>query len=356
MKLLIVTILMSCVLFANENANGKNAWDGWNDPFKMNADFETKFDQLPLSGSLDDAGLAWPGYYWANNRGGIAQRWRSNNPQDFKYRSPDLNQLISLSKEDINKLSPAEKLDIFMGDYSYPTVDRVWGQTRRGADAWHGICHGVSPSSLHHREPKTVTLYNNDGIEITFYAADIKALLAYYYAKVSDSKTVQVGKRCFVGARVPFLSSRSGCKDVNAGSLHIILANRLGISKKGFIADMDRYKQVWNHPAVEFTSKVLRTVNGDSRNSVRGTAKRVLVLSKVKYAATINPLDLAVIGTPQAKYDTRTYKYWLDLDSSGRILGGEWESEDRPDFLWYKEKAEFTGYWKGIEEIYNSQL
>ena len=347
---------MTCSVFASEEGNGKNAWNGWNDPFKMDKNFETDFDKLPLSGNLEGEGLAWPGYYWANNRGGIAQRWRSSNPQDFKYSSPNQSQILGLSKEQINKLSPAEKFDLYMGDYSYPTVSRVWGQTRRGADAWHGICHGVSPSSLNHSEPKTVTLYNPDGIEITFYSADIKALLAYYYAKVSDSKTVQVGKRCFVGARIPFLSSRSGCTDVNPGSLHIIMANRLGISKKGFIADMDRYKQVWNHPAIEFSSRVLRTANGDTRRSAYGTVKRVLVKSKVKYSATINPMENFVIGTTDAKYDSRIYTYWLELDSSNRIIGGEWVSDDRPDFLWYKEKAEFTGYWKGIEEIYQAQL
>ena len=340
---------------ADVNANGKNAWDGWNNPFKMNEKFETDFDNLPFEGRLDTEGLAWPGYYWANNRGGIAQRWRASNPQDFKYDSPSRSQIQAMSNEEINKLSPAEKLDIYMGDYSYPTVSRVWGQTRRGADAWHGICHGVSPSSLHHPEPKTVTLENNDGVEITFYSADVKALLAYHYAKISDAKTVQVGKRCFVGARFPFLNRRSGCKDVNPGSLHIIMANRLGISKKGFIADMDRYKQVWNHPAVEFTSRVVRTQNGDTRNSARGTAKRVLVRSKVKYSATIGALDVPVIGTDNAQYDSRVYTYWLELDASNNIIGGEWVSEDRPDFLWYQEKSEFTGYWAGILEIYNAQ-
>lgn len=351
----ILIILMSCAAFASADGNGKNAWDGWNNPFKMNENFETDLDKLPLSGSIDNAGLAWPGYYWANNRGGIAQRWRSSNPRDFKYDSPSLSQIQALSQDQINELSPAEKFDIFMGDYSYPTVKRVWGQTRRGADAWHGICHGVSPSSLHHAEPNTKTLINKDGVELTFYAADIKALLAYHYAKISDSKTVQVGKRCFVGARVPFLSSSSGCKDVNPGSLHIIMANRLGIDKKGFIADMDRYKQVWNHPAVEFSSKIVRTQNGDTRNGAHVTMKRVLVRSKVKYSATIEALDMPVIGTDYALYDSRVYTYWLELDASNNIIGGEWVSDDRPDFLWYQEKSEFTGYWKGIIDIYNAQ-
>ena len=90
-------------------------------------------------------------------------------------------------------MSLVEKYDLYLGRYDYPTVKRVWGETRKGASSWHWICHGVSPSSLNYSEPKAVTVYNPDGIEITFYASDVKALLAYYYAKVSDSNSVQVG-------------------------------------------------------------------------------------------------------------------------------------------------------------------
>lgn len=353
MKFIILVMCMSRFAFANTEEINKDAWNGWNNPFKMDENFETVLDKLPLRGSLEDVGLAWPGYYWANNRGGIAQRWRSRNPQDFKYESPNLEQLVSLDKDVINQMSPAEKYDLFLGRYDYPTVERVWGETRKGASSWHGICHGVSPSSLNHPEPKTVTVYNPDGIEITFYASDVKALLAYYYAKVSDSKTVQVGKRCFINGRIPLLRNTDGCKDVNPGSLHIIMANKLGISKTGFIADMDRYSQVWNHPAIKFESKILGTSESDHTYDI---VKRVKVRSKVTYSATINPFEQTVIATSRAKYDTRTYTYWLDLDSSGKIIGGEWISNDRPDFLWFKEKDEFSGYWEGIKDIYQSKF
>jgi hypothetical protein len=133
------------------------------------------------------------------------------------------------------------------------------------------------------------------------------------------------------------------------------MANKPGISKTGFIADLDRYGQVWNHPAIKFESKILRSSESE-RVSAYGTVKRVKVRSKVTFSAEINPFEQVVIATSRAKYDTRTYTYWLDLDSSGKILGGEWISQDRPDFLWFKEKDEFTGYWEGIKEIYQSKI
>lgn len=330
------------------------AWNGWNNPLKMDAGFELNFDVLPKSGNLESAGLAWPGFYWANNKGGIAHRWRASYSNDFEYSSPGRDRALSLDQASINELSPAEKYDLLMGRYDYPTVSTVWGQTREGHKEWYGICHGVSPSSLNHPEPMTHTLTNADGINITFFSSDIKALLAYYYAKVSDSKTVQIGKRCFVAGWLPVFNRADGCNDVNPGSFHVIMANRLGLEGKGFIADMERYAAVWNHAAVKYSSKVLETSSYVRRASV-GSVQRVKVRSSVLYSASVQPSEEAILGTDNAKYDERVYTYWLDLNAQGHILGGEWVSADRPDFLWIKEKAEFSGYWSGLKQVYKSQ-
>lgn len=327
-----------------------SSWNGANNPSIMSSDFEVILSKLPLSGNLADAGKAWPGYYWANNKGGIAQRWNSPNPQNFKYESPSRSDITLLTKTQINRLSPAEKFDLYQGRYDYPTVKKVWGQTSRMASEWHGICHGVAPASLNHTEPKSITVTNPDGIEITFYAADLKALLAYYYAKVSTTSIKQVGKRCFISSWVPFIGKYPGCSDVNAGAFHIILANKLGLEKTGFVADMDRFKQVWNHAALEFTTRRVSSSSA-ARNSALGTVKRVLMRTTVKYAASIDPLEKPVLGTESAEYDERNYSYWLDLDYKGEIIGGEWTSKDRPDFLWIKQKEHFTGYYSALYDL-----
>lgn len=353
--LLYLGFINSVFAEALDAAPSGNEWNGWNDPLKMDRDFEVNFHKLPLTGNLEGEGLGWPGYYWANNKGGIAHRWRSSNPNDFEYRSPKLNEILSSDRKALDELSPAEKYDLFMGRYDYPTVSQVWGQTREGHKDWYGICHGVSPSSLNHPEPMAKTVVNKDGIEIPFHSSDVKALLAYYYAKISDSKMVQVGKRCFVASWIPILRNTDGCSDVNPASFHIILSNKLGIDKTGFIADMERYSPVWNHAAVKYSSKVARTA-GPSRSSSRGSVKRVKIESEVSYSASVDPSDAPIIGTPAAEYEERKYSYWLDLDSKGEIIGGEWISSDRPDFLWVKEKDEFSGYWSGLQEVYQADL
>lgn len=330
-----------------------NAWDGMNNPAKMSDSFEYVFEKLPKSGSLKGSGLGWPGNYWPNNKGGVAHRWSSKNPQNFKYSSPGKAQLQYMSVESINELSPAEKYDLYMGRYDYPLVKRVFSQTRKGAPVWHGICHGVAPASLNHPEPKKVTVTNPDGVEITFWPSDVKALLAFYYAKEDDQRTFQLGKRCFVGRRVPFARRASGCSDVNAGAYHIVLANRLGIEKKSFVADMDRWRQVWNHATREYNSRVLKFAGAD-RRSPTGTVKRVLVKTVAKYSASIDPMKELVFGHKSEKYDVKEYTYWLDLDYRGAIIGGSWVSSERPDFLWIKSRAKFTGFFSGLNDIYQS--
>lgn len=339
-------------VFADENFD-KSAWNGANKPSFMSTNFETNYKSLPKRGSLKSKGLGWPGHYWPNKYGGVSQRWNARYPDHFKYTSPSKYEARTMTEHEINSLSPAEKYDLYVGDYSYSTVELVRSQTNRWAKIWHGICNGVAPASLNHPEPKTVTVYNPDGIKITFYVSDVKALLAYYYAKVDNSSAHQVGKRCFFSGRNFLLNQINGCKDVNAGSFHIILANKLGISKTGFIADIDRYKEVWNHAALEYNSIELGR-SARTRDSAENTFYRVLVKTTVKYAASIDPHHNQVIGTNKAKYDVRTYIYWLELDYNNNIVGGEWQSRQRPDFLWFKNKVTFKGHFSKINEIYQT--
>ena len=353
-KLILMLCLLSLSSFAtdtNEDEASGNSWNGYNNPYKIDANFEARFQNLPLKGDMSSVGLGWPGYYWANQKAGISQRWQSDmsKRKQFKYDALSVYQLKNMSVAQVNALSPAEKYDIYMGNYTYPTVDKVRSQTSPGSQIWAGICHGVSPAGLHHKEPQVKTVTNADGVKITFYSSDIKALAAYYYAKVSDTGITQVGKRCFMKGWFPIKGA--GCSDVNPGSLHIIMANRLGITKNGFIADIDRFKEVWNHVAVKFESKVLG-YGAPSAGSAAGTYKTVSVKSTVHYTGGVDPSKNPIIGTENAKWDIKTYEYTLDLNAKGEIIGGDWESKERPDFLWVKDKETFEhAYYGNIKSL-----
>lgn len=328
--------------FADDN---KINWDGYNNPYRMDQNFNGIFSQLPLSGKMYDDRLSWPDSYWPNYKGSIAWRWSSQNPRNFRYRSPSLETARTMSSDEINELSPAEKFDLYVGNYDYPTVKKMWRSTSPSSPFWYGICHGVAPAGIHYPEPKVVNLMNKDGIEITFYSSDVKALISNYYARESDTSIVMIGKRCF------WRGLGSACSDINAGSFHIILANKLGIQGQGFIADLDRNRQVWNHAPVSYESEIIErfSLNEVSSNFA---VQRVELKTKVVFTASIEPQKDPVIGTELAEYDQREYRYYLDLNSQGEIVGGYWLSWARPDFVWHKEKEDFNENWSALNEIY----
>jgi hypothetical protein len=46
------------------------------------------------------------------------------------------------------------------------------------------------------------------------------------------------------------------------------------------------------------------------------------------------------------------YKYKVEINSAGNIIGGEWLTLDRPDYLWLMKKEGFEGDFKRLGEIY----
>ncbi|MCA2959165.1 MAG: PT domain-containing protein [Silvanigrellales bacterium] len=41
------------------------------------------------------------------------------------------------------------------------------------------------------------------------------------------------------------------------------------------------------------------------------------------------------------------------MNSNDEIIGGEWISDERPDFVWTQERPVFRGYWQKLEAIYS---
>jgi hypothetical protein len=327
------------------------SWNARNNPQRL-GQLDTKLSKLPLEGQVGNPTLAWPGNHWVHNSGGIAHRWSAADPQNFKYKSPSLTQLRALSENEINQLSPAEKFDIYNRDYRYSTVKRVFSQVSPQAPNWHGICHGYTAAAMNHPEPQNVTLVNGDGIAVTFYSSDAAALLAYFYAKDAPTKATLVGERCYADPEdADRPANRLSCEDMNAGAFHVIVTNRLGLLGESFVADVTRFREVWNHVAVSYSSTLLAQ-SEPKAISARGTVLRQLVEMKVRYAGAISPKPFPVIGTPAAEYMDSRYQYWLDLNKEGEVIGGEWQDGAQPDFLWIKGAAPFRGKWQKLNEIY----
>lgn len=360
MKYLVILSFLIVATSCSQNlsiSKTQEAWDGYNNPQNLDSKYVTKFDLLPLTGSKLDRLRGWSGHGWPSVNGGIAVRWfESHGASDTGYRPFTEQELKSMSKEDLKRLSPAEKYDIYMGRFDYPTVSHERNRinvTRN--ESWFGLCNGAAAASLLFDEPKPVELKGVTGITVPFGSADIKALLTLYHGNIVFSEDAKmIGLRCSekINEGSP-RSNNSACRDTNPGAFHIVMANRLGMHGEAFIIDSTADYEVWNHPVVYFNSKVLKRQT-PSQYAAHGAVEEVVVRTKIRTTDGGEPEWNRTIGMSAHASSYYTYEYTLELDAKGDIIGGEWISHDRPDFTWIPVDVPFRGQWEGIKDIYDA--
>lgn len=325
------------------------AWNARNDPLRLGGAFNLTLAELPLEGEL--VTTPWSDTYWPSYQGGIAARWRAD-VDNFTYTPPTQAEFEAMTLAERARLSPAEKFDALIGRFDYPLVTRERQRTSPNNATWEGICHGWSPAAINFDEPHPVLATSASGLEIPFGSSDVKALLSYYEGEISDAKSIMLGNRCNADFEThPEAANDPACRDTNAGAFHVVVANQLGLLGKGFVADVTRDAQVWNQPVHGFTSTVIGE-QAPSTGAAAGTVKEVMIRTKMRYTVEIYPTWDAVNGTTRHADDTAVYEYRLELDANGRVIGGEWTSDARPDFLWTEMKPEFTGYFKDLQGLY----
>ena len=397
-------------LLTRDGADTEEAWDTNSDPLTMGASFVKSFEQLPQEGNIGFT--PWTDTYWPSRRASIADRWNDqSNPSPYTYKLYSKEELTKLSQDELKKLSPAEKYDIYMGRYDYPSVEwsRKWNKPSN--PGWAGICHGWAPASALYQEPRPVNVTNQDGISVPFGSGDVKGLLSYYqgnsflyqltnvqspYLALTGNETQEeldskrtsagdaidgqktpaiiVGNTCIADGRKRVLSGEinfkplellrrrfdSGCRkdDLNAGAFHVILTNQIGIQKRALIADIDRTGQVWNHPIYTYQSRVLNTKRPSFRAS-REAVKELVVQTTIGFAGEVPQSQWDALGgsdIEKKSLRSLTFKYRVEINANGEIVGGRWVSRYVPDFLWTQDKTPFQGYFEGIDKIYQASI
>ena len=324
-------------------------WSRISDPLVMGKHFEIRFYMLPLNGKVNRPGKYWSGDYWAMNKGNINRRWNAR--VQSNYTSPSEAQVKSMSQEELALLSPAEKYDLFVGRYWYPLKQEVAKNSGYDAQDWEGICHGWAPASMNHNEPTPKTLRNPDGVMIPFGSSDIKAIISYFYAfPYQVPSTYQVGRRC----DRTVMDTNEDCKqDLNAGAFHIVLTNKIALENKGIVADLNRFRQVWNHPIFGYSSRIL-SEGGARSDSAPGTKRTVNISTTVTYVSEAPNSWYPQNGTRDHDIETMVFNYIVEIDAYGNIVGGMWKSIQRPDFLWIKDApAKFGGNYLRMNELLN---
>jgi hypothetical protein len=333
----------------------------------MNAPVTTDFASLPLEGKLKDSTLGWSETYWPSNVGGIAYRWNSKNPQPFKYKLLTRAEVLSASEARLSELSPAELYDIAMGDYNYTLTKKVLSVNKPTDLWWEGICHGWSQAASNYSEPAPVVVTNKDGVKVPFDSSDVKGLLSMHDAYNSKGFFVRIGDRCDVKGKVkgeespedgpisppsPQDANKPKCSDVNAGAFHVVISNMIGINSQGFVADVDRFNDVWNQPVKEYSSEVVGNVAVTDKEAKSGVKSKLHVKTKMIYGEELDfytpELEAEgevsfvskepVSNTIHEKTRFKVYEYVVELDVNGKVIGGSWLTETRPDMLWTKKK------------------
>ena len=346
-------------------------WNRANNPDYFNPIAKSKmnhnFLDLPLKGELQDNRYGWSETYWPSNLGGIAYRWNHPNPEPFTFKLNSKEEVLKMSESELSQLSPAELYDIAMGDYKYSLTKKVLKKFTPKDLWWEGICHGWSQAAANYPEPAKTVVTNKDGIRVPFGSSDVKGLLSMHDAFNSKGFYVRVGDRCAVKGKVKGEeneedgdisvpsekdANKAECADVNAGAFHIVLTSMIGINSQSFVADVDRFNDVWNQPVTSYESTVVGEVPVTANERKNGVDRKLHLKTIMTYGEELvfyTPEEEAegtvgfvskdpVTGTAAQTFKSKPYEYVLELDMTGKIIGGEWITETRPDMLWMKAK------------------
>jgi hypothetical protein len=295
--------------------------------------------------SIPSDALPYSSSYWPMTEDGILARWQSDGIP-----------------------SPAEKygmlfLSADQQRQMYDWIEQNQGKSVPNVQSWYGICQGWVAAGLLDQapiHPISVRLIidrtgrpalqdcgSDEGSDcVSFTPGDLTALLADVYA---DGDARLVGERCDTEvARFTFDSSgrlrQPNCRS-NAGTLFLVATNFIKRSGRGFGLSISNNEQIWNQPAFSYRITAYRSVSEPQAarlidrtqssypwNSL-ATQFRYVVMT-LSWAQEAAP----TVNSPPPLYAvSNTYRFILELDDDGAVLGGEWIGEskqDHPPFFW----------------------
>lgn len=334
--------------------------------------------------------------------------WKKN-VKDYKKRSLEVHpKIYELSEEDLAKLSPSEKYDILLGDTSFDLTNRIWAYAEkwgnekkwgflsaidlpdgyRVPDAnklmafWEGICHGWAVAAGHSERPEnTVLVTLPNGKKMPFYPNDIKALISLMWANSTiQSNVIFEGNRCNKknpdkdkhGRYIDVEKDRDDsvlvprCADVHPGIFHVSMVNLLGVEGRSFVVDKAAEAAIANQPVSGYELKYYNPKDGKEGSLMESVISRADYGKKDPFSVSRNPEATHIVGVdvklkyvdwefPKKKETNSaeddkikdfTFRYDLELDPSGKVVGGQWrvgkkggqnlfnQKTNQPDFFW----------------------
>jgi hypothetical protein len=308
----------------------------------------------------------WSGWFFPLNEGGLAARYADPDfPKEGSSWEVIRKYLLdNLGKGPIDELSPIEKYDLLLGDSNFSMTRKMIRIISSHVEAdghiepWKGYCTGWAAASIMLPRPRQeVVALSVDGMtRVRFFPSDLKALAALLWS-TGIFPTRYVGSLCQQSPiqRDPTndrpLDSR--CRDTSPATWHLALTNQVGLAERSILFDSDPGFQIWNQPVSSYRYRTFHPETGafgpieSSRvelSSFRqdrfaglrapGTRWIIGVEMEVEFVYEKRP-DLGSIDNPETDQFRRPiYRYDLELDSTGTIIGGEWWTRLHPDVIW----------------------
>ena len=383
---------------AKVKAGKADQWNNWNNPERFQVELEYTLDALPKEGRSEH--IPWPDTYWPTYKDGINDRWQGKDKlspaekYDVAFNNWNPSAVEGLRPMNASKCNP-EEWDAEYYDNLGPAAAYTSGQkgnkktrdaavagklkdncnakddgdciracddneslsdsargyckkrcNRGGVETWWGLCHAWVPAAMLEEEPQHAVEHEGQRFEIS----DIKALLIEKYNR---SHAYMIGGRCNereVDRDDQGRITDEECRDTNAGSYHVVMANFLGMMKRSVAEDRTYNYEVWNQPIIEWKVNEMKELTEQEAITELGMGPDVTAYPyndeakkwfRVKatshyitesHASTEAYTDTISTYTRQDNYD-----YILELDEDGKINGGEWLGSSRtshPDFLW----------------------
>ncbi len=338
----------------------------------------------------------WSSYWYPLSEGGMlrSNSYPSNQYATSDISSyPDVVELSNwanagVASERINALPAALKLDILLGNvfrftngkpnpkfYNVSSKQLELFQAHSGSfkndrrglfDSrgyrrrdWGGFgnCIGWAMAAIREPEPQTFQVRKEivvNGkiipLDFTLSADDVSLFYMMAYTTFINEENdqdgierhVQVGWECVqtVSQRAKMLRKKSphqmrgdedaeACDDVNAGAFFVAVTNKIGKYGRPIFGDVQPDIGNWNHPFVGYAMNVSQETYPTNGNS----APAAHHLRKVDFDLVYRDWSAPGTANQSSQFLVKNYEFYLELDANETVIGGDWISLDRPDYV-----------------------
>jgi hypothetical protein len=252
-------------------------WGTSDQPNGFAGDLNYALADLPAEGVADNK--PWASNYWPTYHDSINYRWDGAGSKSATEKYEEAFGVSGVA----DAVSQYYGIDRYKGSRTACTssseCDSSLGEScskREGADegvcipTWWGICHAWAPLAVLHPEPQHEVEYNG----VTFKVNDIKALMTIAF---NSTQTKFVSQRCNVHpndiARDAYgrpADENDECRDTNAGTMHVLVTNYLGVRGESFVYDRTLASEVWNQPLRSYEITMQEEIDARTANELLG--------------------------------------------------------------------------------------